>query len=354
MALTYLAIVAVIAVASVNARIEPMLKVHVDTVDKQLRKDFSAWATKHQKTYATLAEREARFAVWKDNLAYVQAFNAENVQRSYTIGMNVNADQTLEEYKSTRLGVNFQPKVTDIAGVMKPFRYKDVAPPEAIDWRAKNAVTPVKNQGQCGSCWSFSTTGAIEGINAIKTGKLVSVSEQELIDCDRKKDQGCNGGMMDDAFTFVINNKGLASEAAYPYTATDGICSKTKSKTVVAHITGYEDVPSNSEADLLKAVAMQPVSVAIEADQKSFQLYTGGVYDATDCGTQLDHGVLVVGYGVDSTSNKPFWIIKNSWGPTWGEDGFIRILRNTKAKEGQCGVAMSASYPTLDSENIIA
>ncbi|KAH7860691.1 hypothetical protein Vadar_016872 [Vaccinium darrowii] len=212
-----------------------------------------------------------------------------------------------------------------------------------MDWRKKGVVTPIKNQEQCGCCWAFSAVASMEGIVGITTGKLISLSEQELVDCDiNGQDQGCNGGLMDDAFQFIIQNQGLTTEANYPYQGTQGTCNQNA--TAAATITGYEDVPPNSESSLLKAVANQPVSVAIDGGDPDFQFYSSGVFTGT-CGTQLDHGVAAIGYGTTSDGTK-YWLLKNSWGTSWGEEGFMRIQRDVAAPEGLCGLAMEPSYPT--------
>jgi len=216
--------------------------------------------------------------------------------------------------------------------------------PASVDWRTSGAVTPVKDQGQCGSCWAFSATGSIEGAYAIANKKLVSFSEQQLVDCSTDQgNMGCNGGLMDYAFTYAESAK-LETESDYPYTAMDGDCDYQATKGKL-ELKGFQDVTPNSPAQLEAAVALGPVSVAIEADTSVFQSYTSGIISSAECGTNLDHGVLVVGYGTEG--KKAYWILKNSWGAQWGEDGYFRILKTNKSDEGICGLQMQPSYPTL-------
>ncbi|KAF3949856.1 hypothetical protein CMV_024319 [Castanea mollissima] len=229
-------------------------------------------------------------------------------------------------------------------GSSRDFSYRDVVDlPKSVDWRKKGAVTPVKNQGSCGSCWAFSTVAAVEGINQIVTGNLTSLSEQQLIDCDRTFDNGCNGGLMDYAFQFIVSNGGLHKEEDYPYLMEEGSCEEQTEEMEVVKISGYQDVPQNDEESLLKALAHQPLSVAIEASGQDFQFYSGGIFNG-HCGTELDHGVTAVGYG--SLKGSDYIIVKNSWGPKWGEKGYIRMKRNTGKPEGLCGINKMASYPT--------
>jgi len=227
--------------------------------------------------------------------------------------------------------------------------------PDSVDWRKEGAVTPVKNQGQCGSCWAFSTTGSLEGAHFRLTNKLVSLSEQQLVDCSAKfHNDGCNGGLMDNAFDYIKSIGGLDTEEEYPYHAKQAKCHFNKAH-VAATCTGYVDVKSGDEDALRDAVAtVGPVSIAIDATEDKFMLYKDGVFVDDGCSNgdeDLDHGVLVVGYGNDATTMKgdsmDYWIVKNSWGPEWGEAGYIRMARNLK---NMCGVATKASYPLVKAE----
>ncbi|KAF8413769.1 hypothetical protein HHK36_001762 [Tetracentron sinense] len=300
------------------------------------------WMTRYGHVYKDDSEKEMRFKIFKDNIEFIDSFNSDG-NRLYKLSANEFADLSNEEFRSSRTG--YKRPSQSRSSEMTPFKYENVtAVPSSVDWRKKGAVTPIKDQGQCGCCWAFSAVAAMEGITQLTTGKLISLSEQELVDCDTSEDQGCEGGLMDDAFTYIQQNHGLTTEANYPYKGLDGTCNTNKAASHAAKINGYEDVPVNSEKALLKAVANQPVSVAIDASGSAFQFYSSGVFTG-DCGTDLDHGVTAVGYGTSADGTK-YWLVKNSWGTEWGDNGYIMMQRDIEAKEGLCGIAMASSYPT--------
>ncbi|KAI4339905.1 hypothetical protein MLD38_024790 [Melastoma candidum] len=263
---------------------------------------FEAWCWEHNRTYTSPQQRLHRYRVFLDNLEFIWRHNSlEN--RSYSLGLNGFADLTHQEFRDSRLGLGGL--LADGAWLSgdggvgdSPVSGIKIELPSSVDWRNKGAVTPVKDQGNCGACWSFSATGAIEGINKIVTGSLVSLSEQELVDCDGDSNQGCNGGLMDYAFRFVVKNHGIDTENDYPYTGREAPCNKNKLKRHVVTIDGHSDVPANNEELLLKAVASQPVSVGICGSERAFQLYSKGIFDGP-CSDALDHAVLIVGYGLE-------------------------------------------------------
>jgi cathepsin L len=323
--------------------------------------DFAAWKAKFGKLYSSEEEESLRAAIFNQNVIRVEEHNAKNL--SWTMDLNEFADLTAMEFAVGRIG-GYVPrrlrrhqhkKMIVIAELGKENEAvgsggssgsnpsPGPVPSGSVDWTKKGAVTPVKNQGQCGSCWSFSTTGSIEGVNFINGHGLISLSEQQLVDCSGSfGNQGCNGGLFDSAFQYLIKNGGSCTEASYPYTGQDGTCKKCNA---VVKIAGYHDVTPNSDSALATAVTQQPTSIAIEADQNSFQLYSGGVLTAA-CGTAIDHAVLAVGYG--TLNNVAYWKVKNSWGASWGMSGYILLARgaNYNGGEGQCGIYSGPSYPT--------
>uniref|UniRef100_A0A5B7BTU5 Putative cysteine protease n=1 Tax=Davidia involucrata TaxID=16924 RepID=A0A5B7BTU5_DAVIN len=300
------------------------------------------WMAHHGRVYTDAKEKDMRFTIFKENVERIEAFNA-GVDRGYKQSVNQFADLTNEEFRASHTGYKRQsPQAT----TSKPtiFRYANVTEvPTTMDWREKGAVNPVKNQIPCGCCWAFSAVAAVEGINQIKTGKLISLSEQQLVDCD-SENHGCDGGLVDVAFQYMEQNNGLTTEDNYTYMEEASVCNTDMAANPAVKITGHEDVPSNSEEALLQAVANQPVSVAIEGTGYDFTYYSSGVFTGT-CGTNLDHAVTVVGYGTDDTDGTKYWLVKNSWGTGWGENGYMRIQRDA-TEGGLCGIAMQASYPT--------
>ncbi|EEF42559.1 cysteine protease, putative [Ricinus communis] len=280
------------------------------------------WMARHGRTYQDSEEKERRFQIFKSNLEYIDNFNKASNQ-TYQLGLNNFADLSHEEYVATYTA-----------------RKMPVEVPESIDWRDHGAVTPIKNQYQCGCCWAFSAAAAVEGIVA----NGVSLSAQQLLDCV-SDNQGCKGGWMNNAFNYIIQNQGIALETDYPYQQMQQMCS---SRMAAAQISGFEDVTPKDEEALMRAVAKQPVSVTIDATSNpNFKLYKEGVFTAAGCGNGHSHAVTLVGYGTSEDGTK-YWLAKNSWGETWGESGYMRLQRDIGLEGGPCGIALYASYPTIN------
>jgi len=312
---------------------------------------FDDFLKKFGRNYATNDERELRRSIFNQNLALIVAENAKG--KSYQLGVTSFADLTVEEWRSQYLTGFVMPNPSRNVSLRAFRAAAGFMAPDSVDWVAQGAVTPVKNQAHCGSCWTFSTTGALEGASFIAGRGLTSLSEQNILDCDKGGNK-CNGGSMDQAFGWVAAN-GLCSEADDSYKCADSSlkeCTSSMCPTSCTQVLQPGDVIDHTDVDqteeaLEAAVAQQPVSVAIEADDAVFMHYTGGVLTDDACGEKLDHGVLAVGYGVDN--GVKYWKVKNSWGESWGEDGYIRIEKGQTTEGGECGIRKLASFPTVAS-----
>jgi C1A family cysteine protease len=303
--------------------------------------EFSYFQLKFGKQYVDLEELKQRFEIFKENVIEIHNHN-KNENKTFTLAINQFTDLSREEFVHYYVsGLNNYQSY----GCSVYTSPSNVLLPSSVDWRQKGAVSSVKDQGQCGSCWTFSSTGAIEGAWAISKGKLLDLAEQQLVDCAqgvKYGSHGCNGGQMEGAFKYVIEN-GQCSESSYPYTAKDGTCQQCQKS---VSMSSCYDVKPNDQLSLKSALSRQPVSVAIEADSFYFQSYSSGVLTSDKCGTKLDHGVLAVGYGTENGND--YWLVKNSWGTSWGDNGYVKIGRSDSTNDpGICGIAMQPSYPVV-------
>lgn len=310
-------------------------------------KEFDTFQQRFSKRYSSFQEMKERFTIFKENLRTIVAHNS-NPAHNFTMGVNQFSDMTSNEFKLYVSGVQGAPLGSYGC---KTYSSSASGAPTTMDWRQKNAVTAVKDQGSCGSCWTFSSAGAMEGAWAISQGKLMDLSEQQLVDCAvgvSYGSHGCNGGQMEGADKYAIEH-GMCALSAYPYvsgtTKTSGDCKETTCSKV-AHFSSCSDVKPNDQISLKGAVAMQPVSVAVQADSSVFQHYSSGVLTDSRCGTSLNHGVLAVGYGTEN--GQKYWLVKNSWGTGWGDNGYIKIARTESTNDaGICGIAMQPSFITV-------
>ncbi|XP_048143585.1 procathepsin L-like isoform X1 [Corvus hawaiiensis] len=313
-------------------------------LDPALEEAWEGWKSLYAKEYPGEAEATRR-EIWEQNLRHIQQHNQEESQgkHSYRLAMNHFGDLTNQEFNELMSGY-IPAKREEPAPLFRASAA--LKAPAKVDWRAKGYVTPVKSQGDCGSCWAFSATGALEGLMFRRTGKLVALSEQNLIDCTQKLgNKGCRGGHMQPAFQYVRNNGGLNSERSYPYQGTDNSSCRYNPRDKAAICSGFATVPQGNEVALKHAVAINgPVSVAVDARSRNFQFYSSGIFTCPFGQQNVSHAMLLVGYDTASVGKYKvsYWILKNSWSECWGAKGYMFLLKDTR---NQCGVASDASYP---------
>lgn len=302
---------------------------------------FRSWATLHQKRYESETVETLRTLIWLDNMAYIGELNTQREGATY--GPNNFTDMTHEEFKDQMLSPISMNRARGSTYTSLP---EDIALPNSVDWRDAGAVTPVKNQGVCGSCYAFSTTGSLEGQWFRKSGDLIPLSEQQIMDCSwYYGNNGCNGGMFDRAFSYIQDQGGLDTEESYPYKEEESYTCWFKADKVGATVSGWTYTTPGEEDSLTSAVATRgPVAIAINAGMRSFQHYQSGVYDDPECEDVMNHGVLAVGYGTYQPTGKDYFLVKNSWGTEWGDQGYIKMRRN---RDNQCGISSYAAYPEV-------
>ncbi|XP_036928976.1 procathepsin L-like isoform X2 [Acanthopagrus latus] len=332
------------------------------TLDSKLDFQWDLWKKTHEKTYQNEAEEVSRRELWEENLMLITKHNLEASMGLHTYEMTMNhmgdlsswreiadelgssADRQTPEEMLQSYATDIPP--TDIKRAPSPFSGTSSPPvPNTIDWRKKGYVTKVKSQGACGSCWAFSAVGALEGQLFKKTGKLVDLSPQNLVDCSstsRYGNHGCKGGYIHKAFQYVIDNQGIDSDASYPYIGKVSTC-RYDSRYRAANCSRYYFLPKGDEQVLKQALAtIGPISVSVDSSRDGFKFYKRGVYDDPSCTKKTNHAMLAVGYG--TLNGQDYWLVKNSWGRKWGDQGYIWMARN---KDNQCGIALYPCYPTM-------
>lgn len=299
--------------------------------EEKARTAFREFKIKHNKSYGTKNELEYRFGVFKNAMKKIEEVN-NNPTKRYTLGINQFADLTFEEFSNQYLNL----KMEGNADILETREEVPKVKVGAVDWReTRGAVGAVKDQGPCGSCWAFSTVCSLEYHYFKTTGKVASFSEQELVDCAGSVygNYGCNGGLMSNAFNYIIPSK-IGREESYPYKATRGSCQVDYDRKDRYRVLGYSHLKGGDVSDLIEAIDKQVVSVAIEVKYE-FQLYKSGVYHAeASCGNRKNHAVAAVGYNTEV--NDSYFIVRNSWNVGWGEDGYIKMALGTG--RGTCGI----------------
>uniref|UniRef100_A0A3Q2DV16 Cathepsin S-like n=1 Tax=Cyprinodon variegatus TaxID=28743 RepID=A0A3Q2DV16_CYPVA len=316
--------------------------IEVAAISSNLDPHWEMWKTTHNKLYAHQVEELGRRRLWEQNLEMINVHNLETSLglHTYELAMNHMGDLTLEEVTSSLAGTIVPSELERV-----PYEFLKInrSLPESLDWREEGLVTPVKAQGSCGSCWAFSAAGALEGQLKKNKGILMSLSTQNLVDCSSKYgNYGCRGGFMSNAFQYVINNQGIDSDAAYPYIGKVSQC-KYNPTYRAANCSAYGFLPKGDEFALKVGLAhIGPISVAIDASSPKFHFYRHGIYKDHSCSHNVNHGMLAVGYGTEN--GEDYWLIKNSWGEHFGDEGYIKMARN---RNNQCGVALYACFPIM-------